>query len=89
MNHQDMYCDHKVNSYPCFLKEEEYPKGFNESIASCSDRICIECKNDHSFRGNFEDARTIIDLLPELFPGIFKDNKSINNSINKLKEFVN
>jgi hypothetical protein len=43
-------------------------------------KICTDCRTDHSFR----DARTIIDLLPELFPGIFK-----NSSISKLHEFVN
>ena len=45
--------------------------------------------NDHSFRGNFEDATTLIDLLPELFPEIFKNNRSSSIGINKLQEFVN
>lgn len=59
----------------------------SEGIASCCNEICLECRNNHSFRGNFEDVTTLIDLLPELFPEIFKHNSSI--SINKLQEFVN
>jgi hypothetical protein len=83
----------KVSSYSCFLKEaqKEYSTGFDsESIASCPDRICIECTNDHSFRGNFEDAITSIDMLPEIFPALFKDDEgSSSTTINKLQEFVN
>jgi hypothetical protein len=85
--------NHKVSSYSCFLKEQEkeYLTGFdNESITSCSDRICIECTNDHSFRGNFKDAVTSIDMLPEIFPALFKDgNASKCSAISKLQEFVN
>jgi hypothetical protein len=77
MNHQNMYQATTKNL-----------TGF-ESITSCYDRICIECTNDHSFRGNFEDATTLIDLLPELFPEIFKNNRSSSIGINKLQEFVN
>ena len=54
----------------------------SESIPFCSDRICLECGNDHSFRGNIKDAVTFIDLLPE----IFKENR---NGATKLQEFVN
>jgi hypothetical protein len=32
----------------------------------CQDRICIECGDDHSFRGNFAEVITSIDLIPEL-----------------------
>jgi hypothetical protein len=46
----------------------------NESCGIWADFI-----GDHSFR----DAITFIDILPELFPRVFK------NSINKSKEFVN
>jgi hypothetical protein len=67
----------KVGSYQYFLEEEE-KEGF-ESIVSCHDRICIECENDHSFR----DAITFIDMLPELFPHVFK------KSISRSQEFVN
>jgi hypothetical protein len=28
----------------------------NDVMMSCPDRICAECGNDHSFRGNFADA---------------------------------
>jgi hypothetical protein len=38
----------------------------SESIPSCSDRICAECGNDHSFRANFAEVITSIDLIPEL-----------------------
>jgi hypothetical protein len=49
----------------------------------CDDRICSNCRADHSFR----DVRTFIDMLPELFPGIFKNSSS--DRINKLQELVN
>jgi hypothetical protein len=61
----------QVSSYQCINSE---PIGF------CSDMVCSECGNNHSFRGNFEDAITLIDLLPEIFNSI---------SISKLQEFVN
>jgi hypothetical protein len=53
----------------------------SESIAFYCNEVCLECGNDHNFKGNFEDAITFIDMLPELFPQIF--------SSNKLQEFVN
>jgi hypothetical protein len=52
---------------------------------SCSDRVCLQCRNDHSFRGNTKDAITFVDLLPE----IFKSNSSSSISTNELQEFVN
>jgi hypothetical protein len=80
--------NHKVGSYQYFLKEEkEYSTGFHtESMTACSDRICIECRNDHSFRGNFEDAITSIDMLPALFEDGYRSNFRI---IEKLQELVN
>jgi hypothetical protein len=60
-----------------------------EPTTSCPDRICIECVNDHSFRGNIKDAITFIDLLPALFPEIFKENRNGGISTTKLQEFVN
>jgi hypothetical protein len=40
---------------------------FNRVIpAICNDIICTECGNDHSFRGNFAEVITSIDLIPEL-----------------------
>jgi hypothetical protein len=41
----------------------------NDLIMSCPDRVCAECGNDHSFRGNFEGVITSIDLIPELLYG--------------------
>ena len=39
-----------------------YPIGINsEPIGFCSDMVWLECGNNHSFRGNFEDAITVID----------------------------
>jgi hypothetical protein len=59
----------------------QYPMGISsEPIGFCCDMVCLECGNNHSFRGNFEDAITLIDLLPEIFSSI---------SISKLQEFVN
>ena len=54
----------------------------NNRLTLCQDRICLECGNDHSFRGNdIKDGITLIDLLPE----IFKENRNTTN----LQEFVN
>jgi hypothetical protein len=53
----------------------------SEPIGFCYDNVCLECGNNHRIRGNFEGAITFIDMLPELFPEIFKSNK--------LQEFVN
>ena len=41
----------------------------NDLMMSCPDRVCAECGNDHSFRGNFEGVITSIDLIPELLYG--------------------
>lgn len=35
--------------------------------SSSPDRVCLECGNDHSFRGNLENGITSIDMLPALF----------------------
>jgi hypothetical protein len=39
----------------------------NNRLTLCQDRICLECGNDHSFRGNFEDAITSIDTRQRYF----------------------
>jgi hypothetical protein len=78
------YQQNKTSDQLLDTQLKEHQKGFDNK--SCSDRICIECKTDHSFKGNFKDARTIIDLLPELFPEIFKN---CSGGITKLQEFVN
>jgi hypothetical protein len=36
----------------------------------CQDRICIECGNDDSFRGNFEDAITFIEYQYHQIVGV-------------------
>jgi hypothetical protein len=38
----------------------------NDLMMSCPDRVCAEYGNDHSFRGNFAEVITSIDLIPEL-----------------------
>jgi hypothetical protein len=38
----------------------------NDLMMSCPDRVCSQCGNDHSFRGNFEDVITSIDIIPTL-----------------------
>jgi hypothetical protein len=78
----------KLTRYVIREQDHKYLTGF-ESTSSYPDTFCIECRNDHIFRGNFEDAITFIDLLPELFPEIFKGNRSISISINKIQEFLN
>jgi hypothetical protein len=49
-----------------------------QDATTCADRICKECGNDHGFINNFKDVRTIIDVLPELFPKFFKRKESLN-----------
>jgi hypothetical protein len=71
----------KLTRYVPAKRENEFVTAF-ESRAFYSDRICIECGNDHSYRGNFKDAMTSIDTLPALF-------KDSNRSNCKLQEFVN
>jgi hypothetical protein len=62
-------------------EEKEHEEGM--------DSICIQCGDDHSFRGNFEDAITIIDVMPELFLGLFKESRNSSISTTNLQEFVN
>jgi hypothetical protein len=47
----------------------------NDFMMSCPDRICSECGNEHSFRGNFEGVATSIDILSILF------SKDLNRNI--------
>jgi hypothetical protein len=51
---------------------------------SCSDRLCLECGNDHSFRGNIKDAITFIDLLPEIFNAMSSIPKADNGTLTDL-----
>jgi hypothetical protein len=46
----------------------------NDFLMSCPDRICAECGVDHSFRNNFADVATSIDVLPTLFSKDLKRN---------------
>ena len=82
MTYNDTLADYNIKYFGKLSnhKGDSY-QGF-ESLPSCSDRVCLECGNDHSFRGNIKDAITFIDLLPE----IFKENR---NGTTNLQEFVN
>jgi hypothetical protein len=79
------------SSYPCILYQQQntspdqpiLDSRLKEHFDNESCNICADCITDHSFR----DARTIIDMLPELFPRFFKNCSS--GSINKLQELVN
>ena len=46
----------------------------NDLLMSCPDRICAQCGDDHSFRGNFADVLTSIDILATLFSKNCKEN---------------
>jgi hypothetical protein len=86
MTDNDTLADKNIKHYGKLSTCYQYLTDIDsEFILSCSDRICAECGNDHSFRGNFEDAITMIDLLPK----IFKSNNSSGISTNELQEFVN
>jgi hypothetical protein len=68
--------NHKAESYSCSRKKEQGRK-YLTGIQSCYDRICIECKNDRSFRGNLDHAITRIDILPEIFPAPLMMTKEV------------
>ena len=42
--------------------------------SNTQDRICIQCRRDHSYKLNFEGVRTSIERIPELIPLIFKED---------------
>jgi hypothetical protein len=50
----------------------------NDYMMSCADRICAQCSNDHSFRGNFADVVTSIDVLPTL---LSRDKRNIKSEM--------
>ena len=66
-------------------------KANNNPLRLCQDRICLECGDDHSFRGYFDDAVTSIEMLPGIFPVSFKVHNRCSRriSICKSQEFVN
>jgi hypothetical protein len=66
-----------------------YNYHFKAACSSCPDSICVECRNDHSFRNNFEDIRTSIDALPELFPKCFVSLVSGNRPQNHKNRSIN
>jgi hypothetical protein len=93
MTDNDTLADYNLKDFGKSMSAQvacyRYPIGINsEPVGFCCDMMCLECVNNRSFRGNFEDATTLIDLLPEIFPEIFKNNRS-SISTNKLQEFVN
>ena len=51
--------------------------------------ICAECGNTHSYENNFDKVKTIIDVLPELFPKYFKTPKSSPLDVYKLDLTIN
>jgi len=53
----------------------------SKSIPSCVDRICIQRGIDHSYTCSLEDALASIDMLPEIFPALFKDDSKVNASL--------
>ena len=50
--------------------DETIPDSIKKDNDLVLDRICPQCGNDHSFRGNFEGVITSIDLIPELLYGM-------------------
>jgi hypothetical protein len=56
--------------------EEELMTSDNDFLMSCSDRICPECGCDHSYKPNFERARTFFDIIPELLQRKKNDNNN-------------
>jgi hypothetical protein len=95
MTDNDILADNNIKHFGKLSSNQvscyQYPTDIDsESIPSCSDRVCLECGNDHSFRGNFKDTITSIDILAQMFPALFKDSNESNcRAISKLQEFVN
>jgi len=82
MTDNDRLADNNIKHFGKLSTCHQYPTDIDsESISSC-----LECRNDHSLRGNIKDDITFIDTLPQLFPAFFKDQ---NGSNCKLQEFVN
>jgi hypothetical protein len=82
MTDNDTLADNNIKHFGKLSSNQVTCYGYLTDIdrESCYDRVCLECGNNHSFRGNFEDAIIVIDLLPEIFKSI---------SISKLQGFVN
>jgi hypothetical protein len=62
-----------------------------EPTTSCPGRIYIQCTNDHSFRGNFKDAITSIDMLLSIFKDSNRSNcipKTDNGTLTDLQNKV-
>jgi hypothetical protein len=55
--------------------EEELMVSDNDFLMSCSDRICSECRIDHSFRPNFEGVKTSIDIIPQILQRKYNNNQ--------------
>ena len=57
--------------------EEELMVSDNDFLMSSSDRICSECRIDHSFRPNFEGVKTSIDIIPQLLQRKNNDSNQV------------
>jgi hypothetical protein len=49
-----------------FCCSKKTQKQTQKTFATCSDKICKVCGNDHTFKNNFQNVRTSIDAIPEL-----------------------
>jgi hypothetical protein len=88
MTDNDTLADNNIKHFGKQVSCYRYPTGVESEPILCHS-ACLECRNDHRFTGNIEHAITFIDLLPDLFPGVFKSNRGSSISINQLQEFVN
>jgi len=90
MTDNNILVDNNIKHFGKQVSCYQYPTDVESEPVLCYGcySACLECGNNHGFRGNTKDAITFIDLLPELFPEIFKSNSS-SISTNELKEFVN
>ncbi len=88
MADNDTLADYYIKDFGKLVSCYQHPTGVESEPVLCHScySTCLECGNDHGFRGNIKDAITFIDLLPELFPEVFKSNSSSINT-NKLQEF--
>jgi hypothetical protein len=55
----------------------------NQSIASYFGKACLECRNNHSFWSDLDNAITFINLVPD----ILKNSSSISTT--NLQEIMN
>jgi hypothetical protein len=67
--------------------EEDLMVFDDDYMMTCSDRICSQCGNDHSFKNNFKGVKTSIDTVPEIFSKFFTSSTKSDYSKHEGESF--